>query len=90
MNYLPGVCHHARMRMAQRHGRDLTRLEWLGLVSDILEGRAPLLRSGSAGETYAVQLGAVTLRVVWRPDWGAVATVLPEGSSLNPRARLNA
>lgn len=79
---IPGVTSHARERMVERHGRDLTRAEWLAVVLDILDGRATLLRIGSAGDTYAVQLGAMTLRIVWRVDWCAVATVLPEGSSL--------
>lgn len=76
---IPGVTHHARTRMAERYGRDLTRMEWLALVLAIIDGRAVRLRAmpeNGSGEIYAVSISGLALRVVWQPLGGAVVSVL--------------
>lgn len=83
---IPGVTHHARQRMAERHGRDLTPAEWLALVCDILDGRAVLLRAmppNGSGEIWAVRMGDMALRVVWQPLDGSVVSVLADEHSGN-------
>ena len=79
----PGVSLHARERMAEHHGRDLTRAEWLGVVLAILDRTALLLRVGPSGEWWAVAVGAVTLRVVWLPAAGTIATVLADSAGVS-------
>lgn len=83
---IPGVSKHARERMVERHGRDLTRDEWLALVADILDGRTVVLHApgaaGGGGEHHLCQVGTLAVRVVWVPHSGTVATVLGDGQSL--------
>ncbi len=75
---IPGVGAHARDRMAERMGRDLTREEWLAAVAAIVERRAVLLGVMPNGsEHYWHEVGGVPVRLVWRPEWALVATVLP-------------
>lgn len=75
---IPGVSHHARQRMQERLGRDLTRAEWLAAVAAILEGRALLLCvQPCGGEHYLHEVGGVALRLIWRPAQAMVVTVLP-------------
>jgi len=74
---IPGVSGHARDRMVERMGRDLTRTEWRKLVLDIIERRAVLVRSGGHGaDLYAVTVGPVVVQAWWSPDTGAVKTIL--------------
>jgi len=82
---IPGVTLHARTRMAERIGRDLSRAEWLAVVASILDGTATLLmRDGRRGEHYAVAVGAMMVRVAWQPDQGLIATVLPSLDASTP------
>ena len=75
---VPGVCAHARNRMVERFGRDLTREEWLGAVESITAGRLALLCAMPSGsEHYLHEIGGVRLRLVWVPERGEVVTVLP-------------
>lgn len=75
---VPGVGAHARDRMAERIGRDLTRAEWLDAVARILDRRATLLcRMPNGSEHYLHELGGVALRLVWRPDLAIVVTIMP-------------
>lgn len=81
---IPGVSRHARERMAERHGRDLTRDEWLALVADILEGRSVLLHGmppDGSGECHLCQVAGVPVRVMWQPMAGLVTTVLGDADS---------
>jgi hypothetical protein len=75
---IPGVSRHARDRMQERHGRDLTRTEWRGAVLDIIDRRATLLSVAPNGEIWAVGIGCLTIRMVWRPEHGLIATVLAD------------
>ncbi|RVT96208.1 hypothetical protein EOD42_13915 [Rhodovarius crocodyli] len=87
---VPGVTLHARERMLERHGRDLTRLEWLHAVMSILDRRALLLsskiQSNGWAECWAVTVGAVTIRMMWSPDRAHVLTVLDDEHSQGGRA----
>lgn len=75
---IPGVGAHARDRVAERLGRDLTRDEWLAAVEAITGGRAVRLAVTDGGaEHYLHELGGVRLRLVWRPDLAMIVTVLP-------------
>lgn len=85
---IPGVCAHARDRMAERIGRDLTKPEWLELVEAITAGRLPLLCvQPEGGHHYLAEIGAVRVRLVWRPDWGKIATVWPADWGAAPVVR---
>lgn len=73
----PGITHHARARMVERIGRDLTREEWRALVLDIIDGRAVLVRrNGDGKELYAVQVGSITVQAWWAPQGGCVTTIM--------------
>lgn len=87
---IPGVSKHARDRMLERHGRDLTRAEWLHVVMQILDRKALLVSApgGSAGELYDVELVGVTLRVAWNPQRAVIATVLADHSATTRKAQL--
>lgn len=75
---IPGVGAHARDRMAERLGRDLTREEWLAAVAAIVDRRMVLLCVAPNGsEHYLHQVGQVQMRLVWRVDLGMVVTVAP-------------
>lgn len=78
--YIPGVSHHARERMVERWGRDLTPAEWAETWGQIASGKAALLTRVDAGEIRAVALGGMVFRMAWKPDTRVIATVLPEGS----------
>lgn len=80
MSGIPGVTRHARERMAEYHGRDLTRDEWLAVVLSILDGRSLLVRRAGehAGEIHDVTVAGVTLRLVWQPVSGHVVTALED------------
>lgn len=85
---IPGVSNHARERMVERHGRDLTRAEWLAVVLAIIDRRAVLVRlgHGGAGDIYDVELGSVRLRLIWNPGAGVVTTVLHDGAACTRKA----
>lgn len=84
---IPGVGAHARDRMAERLGRDLTREEWLDAVERLTGGQlARLCLTPNGSEHYLHELGGVALRLVWRPDLGMVVTVLP--ADMPPSVRL--
>lgn len=86
---IPGVSRHARDRMLERHGRDLTRAEWIAVVSAILDRKALLVRSTPGhGDLYDVTLVGITLRVAWNPTAGIVTTVLADHSATSRRAQL--
>jgi hypothetical protein len=75
-----GVTHHARERMAEHYGRDLTREEWLVVVESIVMRTAPALSYDDVGGyvVYAVPAMGTTIRVIWRPDKAVIITVLGE------------
>lgn len=74
---IPGVGAHARDRMAERIGRDLTRVEWLDAVARILDSRAARLYVMPNGsEHYLHDVGGVLVRLVWMPEWALVVTVM--------------
>ena len=75
-----GVTHHARARMAEYYGRDLTREEWLAVVESIVMRSAAVLSySDKDGYVvYAVPALGTTIRVIWRPDKAVIITVLGE------------
>lgn len=75
---IPGVTRHARDRMAEYHGRDLTREEWLAAVLAILDGRSVLVRRAGehSGEIHDVAVGGLVLRFAWEPIKGQIVTTL--------------
>jgi hypothetical protein len=75
---IPGVTRHARDRMAEYHGRDLTRDEWLAVVLAILEGRTVMVRRAGehSGEIHDVTVGGLVLRFAWEPLKGQIVTTL--------------
>ena len=78
MAQIPDVSGHARLRMAERYGHDLSDAAWMTLVEAILARRVVMVRHGrNGGEVYACPIGAMTVRVVWSPQHGVVMTVLP-------------
>lgn len=87
---IPGVSTHARERMAEHHGRDLTLVEWLAVVSAILDRRAVLVREAymASGAIYDVELVGMRFRVVWKAESGIIATVLQDCASTSQRASL--
>lgn len=74
----PCVSWHARERMAERHGRDLTYAEWVSAVADILERRAVLLSAHGDVQCWAVTVGPIVLRMMWSPGTANVMTVLAD------------
>jgi hypothetical protein len=75
---IPGVCAHARNRMAERLGRDLTRDEWLAAVAGIVDRRLTLLGTPQEHtEHWLLELPGLAARLVWRTDRGEVVTVTP-------------
>ena len=75
---LPWVTRHACERSAERLGRPLTRAEWVSIGNQIIVAGAVLMdRLPDGKEVYAVTLGAVAVRVLWKPDTAVVMTVLP-------------
>ena len=78
----PGVSTHARQRMFERMGRDLTRQEWADAVLDIVDRRAILVRvSTDRNELYAVAIGGVVAQMWWLPDEALIVTVLAHDMS---------
>lgn len=76
MSYIPGVTLHARQRMAERMGRDLTRDEWLGAVAAITGGQTLLLHLHPDGvEQHLYVVGGMPVRLVWCPTTAQVLTV---------------
>ena len=74
-----GVTTHARLRMAERYGRDLTRDEWGQVVLAIIDRKAVLLRRESADrEIYAVALGTSIFRAVWHASEAVILSMLPQ------------
>lgn len=78
---LPHVTKHARDRMIETIGRDLTPDEWASVVEDVLAGRcATLSRDDALGyQILAVRVAGTAVRLTWRVDTRAVVTVLREG-----------
>lgn len=73
-----GVTNHARARMAEYYGRDLTREEWLAVVESIVMRTASVLSYSDKDGfvVYAVPAMGTTIRVIWRPDRALIITVL--------------
>lgn len=75
---------HARRRMAERWGTDLTEAEWRAAMLTVLQakesgsGQAILERRTAAGpELWHVKVGCAALRMVWNPAAARFTTVLP-------------
>lgn len=72
-----GIAKHARERMVERYGFDLTPAQWAQVWGDIQAGRATLLsRQPHGSDVMAVALGCVTLRVAVNRASGVVVSVL--------------
>lgn len=79
-----GVSDHARERMVEYLGRDLTDHEWSLVVMQILNREALLIRiQGRNSELLRVEIGGVPFTVAWRPMGATIATVLPPNGSLS-------
>lgn len=74
------VTKHARSRMAEYYGRDLTNEEWLVVVESIVMRTAQALSYDDQNGyvVYAVPAMGTTIRVIWRPDVASLITVLSE------------
>lgn len=74
------VTDHARDRAVERLGRPLTEAEWVSIAAAILERRAVLLARDPVrgSETWAVMLGGVLIRALWKPMEATVVTILPD------------
>lgn len=76
---------HARARMVERWGGDLTEAEWRDAMLTILDaaetGRSPRAmlerRTAADGEIWHVRIGAACLRMCWHPVAARFTTVLP-------------
>lgn len=75
---IPGVSKHARQRMVEHHGRDLTKAEWHQVVLDVIDGRSVVVRRAGehSGEIHDVVVAGMTFRVAWEPMRGHIVTVL--------------
>jgi hypothetical protein len=73
--YIPGVTLHARARMVERFGRDLTRAQWLEVVAAVVDRRGLMVSAKHNCEIWLVGLGALRLALVWSPGSAAIVTV---------------
>ena len=82
--YAEGVSAHAQHRMAERVGRYLTAPEWLAIRNAILTRAAVLTRQDGEASIWAVPLGGMTLKVVWRAADAMVVTSLSDAGQSDP------
>ena len=75
---IPGITTHARERMAEIHGRDLTRAEWLRVMFAILDRRSVLCsRQPNGSEIHGVEIAGFSIWLAYHPDRAKIVTVLP-------------
>lgn len=75
--FIPGVSVHARERMIERFGADLTRQQWLEVVGKIVNREAVLVSAMLTGKEYwLVEIGGLRIRVGWSPDAAIIMTVV--------------
>jgi hypothetical protein len=73
------VTEHAEVRAKERLGRWLTTRHWHSIANQILvEGGVLIRLDHFQREVWAVQLGAVTVHVVWEPASAKIITVLQD------------
>jgi hypothetical protein len=81
MKHLPGIAQHARERMEEIHGRDLTTAEWLEVMLALIDRRSTLCSVQPNGsEIHAVEIAGLRIWVVYYSDRAVVVTVLPSST----------
>lgn len=74
---IKGVSHHARERMAQRLGRDLSYTEWLDVLLQVTDPHAVVLRKQGDGlMLIAVTVGTQVAKLWWDSNTTCIITVL--------------
>jgi hypothetical protein len=79
------VADHARERMVERHGRDLTDERWCAAVTAIAERRAMRLRANTdgGGEFWLWEpVAGLRFLLVWKAELRMVVTVLADEHAL--------